>query len=198
MGVSSVIAKLKLAPMLKSFHDTFPYIQIKLHPGSSTRQLPQMLKQGLIELAIIRGDTQWNGPQITLAEEPYCIVSHKPLTLTVMANTTWIRYQASQITRSEKEQENWWLEWQPTPHNQIMYMDSIESSIEMVRYGLGWAIIPQIYQVQFQDLFYQPLINREQKPLTRKTNLAYSNEIYEDIQGHAFIEHILKYYKKNS
>lgn len=195
MGVSTVIAKLKLAPMLKSFRDAYPLVQINLHPGSSTLQLPQMLKQDTIQIAIIRGEPNWNGPQITLAEEPYCLVSNHPLTLEELPNQAWIRYKASRITKSEKLQEAWWLEHFPTPHNNVIHMDSIEASIEMVRYGLGWAIIPQIYKDQFQDLSYTPVLTAQNKPLIRKTVLAYRPEIDTDVNGHAFIEHILKYYK---
>lgn len=59
IGVSTTVAKYKLASILHDFKEKYPDIKINLKTGASSSELPILLKENKIQLALLRGDGAW-------------------------------------------------------------------------------------------------------------------------------------------
>ena len=194
LGVSSVIAKFKMAPLLKNFKKNFPDVEIILHTGSSTLQLPDMLQKEQIDIAILRGDTSWQENIHIIAEEPMCILFSQPIEIRQLPHIPWIRYEASAITKSDAQLNNWWTEQFSLPLPTIIKVDSIEASIQMVSYGLGWCILPKIHINNCRSLFSCPVVWNDGHIMLRKTIMAYRLETLQQPICKLFIDHVLRDY----
>lgn len=194
LGVSSVIAKIKLAPLLKKFKKKFPDVKISLTTGSSTLELPVMLKKEQIDIAIVRGNLSWPEEEHLIAEEPMCIVYFQPINFKQLPELPWINYHASSVTRSEEQLTLWWQEnFGAAKPNQVM-VDSIEACIQMVSHGLGWCIIPKIHIENRRSLFSCPVVFRDGHILMQKTRMLYGFSTAEQPLCKAFIDHVLREY----
>lgn len=194
LGVSSVIAKFKMAALLKSFKNQFPAVEIILNTGSSTLQLPDMLEKKQIDIALIRGNVPWTGSKHVIAEEPMCILYSQPINMEQLPLIPWIRYNASTITRSEEEQCAWWQEQYFCPPPNIIKVDSVEACIQLVSYGFGWCIVPKIHIVNRRSLYSCPVVWQDGQTMLRKTIMVYNHEILEQPASKVFVEHVLRNY----
>lgn len=194
LGVSSVIARFKMAPLLKTFKKQYPEVKVILHTGSSTLQLPEMIEKRQIDIALLRGDAQWSEKKHVIAEEPMCIVSSQPINMEQLPHSPWIRYEASTITRSEEKMLSWWQEHFSSPPPNIIKVDSIEACIQMVSHGLGWCIAPKIHITNRRSLFSSPVVFRDGHTMIRKTVMLYRHETLEQPVNRLFIDHVLRNY----
>lgn len=194
LGVSSVIAKFKLAPLLKKFRKQFPQVKIILKTGSSTLELPKMLHDGEIDIALVRGDSWWEGPKHVIAQEPMCIVYSRNVPLKELPEIPWIRYKASATTQSERQLDKWWQEQFDCPLPPIIRVDTIEACIQMVYHGLGWCITPKLNITLHRSLFSVPVICQDGHTMLRKTFIMYSEEVLKQAVGKGFVDFILREY----
>ena len=194
LGVSSVIAKFKMAPLLKSFNKRFPDVEVLLITGSSTLQLPAMLQNNEVDIALLRGDINWSKNKHLIAEEPMCIIFSHPINLDQLPNLPWIRYEASSLTGSIEQLCLWWEEQYRSPLPSIIKVDSIEACIQMVSHGLGWCIVPKIHVASRRSLFSYPVTWRDGHIMLRKTIMIYGTETAENAVSMLFVDHVLRNY----
>ena len=81
IGVSTTVAKYKLASILHDFKEKYPDIKINLKTGASSSELPILLKENKIQLALLRGDGAWGDVKYIVNSEPYGIITNFPLML---------------------------------------------------------------------------------------------------------------------
>lgn len=191
LGISSVFAKFKMAPILKEYKRRFPGVNLILTTGSSITQLPEMLQNNGIDIAILRGDFSWPEKKHTLLEEPFCIVASQPLELDQLLAHPWIQYETATITKSEDDYYCWWQEHFSVPLPAITKVDSIEACIQLVSYGIGWTILPKIHLGPHRSLFIRPVVWRNGLPMVKKTVMAYRTESLNYPPAKAFADHIL-------
>lgn len=196
LGVSSVVAKFKMAPLLKSFKKQYPDIKVPLQTGSSTLQLPDMIKNREIDIALLRGDVLWTEKKHVIAEEPMCILFSKPIHIEQLYNFPRIRYEASIITKSDEQIQQWWQEQTPLPLPNTIKVDSIEACIQMVSYGLGWCVVPKIHITNRNSLHSSPIVWRNGRTMIRKTVMIYRSESLDHQEKRLFIDHVLRNYSK--
>lgn len=196
IGFSSVVAKYKMAGLLKIYKERFPYMEIKIQTASSTLKLPELVRSGQIDMAIIRGDSQaWTQGKKLLDEEPMCLVCSRKIALASLPHTPWIQYEAGRITHSKEQKELWWSEKMQCPLPQIITVDSIDACLQMVRCGLGWSIMPKIHLAEYRDLYIAPIIWSSGQTMTWQTTMIYRDEILQQPEYINFIEYILQKYK---
>ena len=194
LGISSVVAKFKMASLLKRFQNQFPHIHVELLTGSSTLQLPLLLAEDQLDVVILRGDPQWGEGKHTLSEEPWCIVSAQGSDLEKLPQTPWIQYKASTITGSLNVQYAWWEEQYSEAPTQIIKVDSIEACLEMISHGLGWSMMPKAHLVNHRSLAFKPAFWKTGEGLTWKTTMLYENQKRKDPVIQLFINYILQEY----
>ena len=68
-----------------------------------------------------------------------------------------------------------------------IYVDNINTCVEMVNQGLGWAIVPEICLKNFKGQI-KPLVFKNAEAFTRSTYLLYSNSVSKLPQVREFIK----------
>lgn len=194
IGFSSVVAKYKMARLIKSYRAQFPNINIQIETASSTLKLPEMLKNGQIDIAIVRGNTHWEEGKKLLSEEPMCLVFNRAITLEQLPEHTWIEYDSSYITQSHEQKLTWWQEQIARPLPQIVNADSVEACLQMVSCGLGWCIVPKIHITQHRSLFYKPVIWPSGHTMSWKTFMIYRNQDAEQPLFKTFMNYVQRKY----
>ena len=194
LGISSVVAKFKMASLLKQFQNQFPHIRVELLTGSSTLQLPLLLVEDQLDVVILRGDPQWDEGKHTLSEEPWCVVAAQGPHLEQLPQMPWIQYKASTITGSLNLQYAWWKEQYSEAPARIIKVDSIEACLEMISHGLGWSMMPKAHLVNHRSLSFKPVFWKSGEGLTWKTTMLYEYQKQKDPAIELFIKYVLQEY----
>lgn len=198
LGISTVFAKFKIAPILKTYHSRYPNVKIVLKTGSSTLELPDMLRENIVDVIIVRGDIDWTEKKNVLFEEPYGFISSSPIEINQLPSIPWIQDESAVITKDDLAFYRWWQsQSSDPPPADIIEVNSIEACLQMVSQGLGWTTLPKIHISNHRSLFFQPLIWPDGKPIIRKTIMAYRNESIEQLAIKNFVEYILGEYMAN-
>lgn len=187
LGVSGTFAQYKLPKILKSFLAHHPHVQINVKTGYSS-EVAQMIKHDDVQIGIIRGDYNWDGLSHLVYQENVSIISNHKLDLENLPNLPRINYKTDPLFKQFIE--NWWYRtFTDSPHY-IMKVDKIETCKEMVKLGLGYAIIPDICLPENSPLLTYKLKLEENKPLVRNTWMNYRENSLELSIVREFVEFV--------
>ncbi len=187
-GVSVNYARYTLPDVLVSFRRDYPAVTLHITTGQS-RGIFMKLMNGEINTAIVRGDYSWKEGKILLGRESVCAVKSiqdrdKPL-----AGIPYINHKTD--SAFELELAQWLRENSINDTQSGLNFDSIETCVEMVKRGLGWAVVPEICLQGF-DGIRQELFFADGTAFTRPTWLLYSHLASELPQVKAFIQTVTK------
>jgi DNA-binding transcriptional LysR family regulator len=188
IGASTTFAQWALAPLLKTFKDRFPLVEVQLKAQSSLHLL-NLLREQEVNIAIIRGDAYWPESKHLLREEPLCLVASQPIDLAALPDIPWIQYDIDFTINATDE--DWWRENYSVLPLVNMKVDKIDTCLQLVLHGLGWAIVPEIWLQSHPALYVQPMYWKNGTPITRNTWLLYQDCILERSAVRAFVEHLL-------
>ncbi|MTI54694.1 LysR family transcriptional regulator [Geosporobacter ferrireducens] len=192
LGVSTVFAKFKLAPILKTYQERFPDVEIILKTGSSTLQLPDMLFKNDVDLIILRADIDWPEKKHVILEEPHGIISAHPIAFHQLPHVPWIQDDSVVITKFDEVFYKWWqVQFSTPPPALITQVNSLEACIQLASHGLGWTIVPKIHIGNRRSLFFSPLLWPDGQPMLQKTFMLYRNEVLERSAIKMFIDYVL-------
>lgn len=167
VGISTNFAHYHLPDILKQFKETYPGVTYQIFSGHS-RDVFEKLEKGEIDLAIIRGDYDWNQMKVVIKEEPLYAIFSTEEDADKLPDTAYIEhYTDSNLTRNIHK---WLFKHVPTYRKSNIVVDQIETCVLLVESGLGWTIVPEVCLSLFKG------IRREITGLTRKTILL-SNDI---------------------
>ena len=127
-----------------------------------------------------------------LHEEPVCIVSSRPISDDEIPYFPWIKYGTDLLL--DVERDAWWGERFSFPPNCI-YVHNMETCLQMVLHGMGWAFLPEISLKKCRSLYTRPVIWKNGEHLVRKTSLIYKSSALERSASNAFIKYILGIHK---
>jgi DNA-binding transcriptional LysR family regulator len=105
-------------------------------------EVAQMLKHDDVQIGIIRGDYNWDGLSHQVYQESISIISNQELDVEDLPNLPRINYKTDPLLKQMIE--NWWYQTYTDSPHYVMKVDKIETCKEMVKLGLGYAIIPDI------------------------------------------------------
>lgn len=192
IGVSTTFAKHMLAPILRGFKARFPEAEVLPRTGSSTLELPDMLRSGEADVIVRRGGMDWAGGQHVLFEEPKGILSASDIDFDRLLGETCILDQSSAITGSNRLLLDWWeAVFGVRPELRILEVNSIEACLEMVSQGLGWTFLPRIHRRGRKNLRFHPLAWPDGRPIVQTTVLLYRPESLESRPVLKFVEYVL-------
>lgn len=187
IGVSTTLAKYKIAQILHDFKEYFPNIKIEIFTGTSSSELPSLLKKDIIDLALFRGDEDWNEVKYIIEKEPYGIITHIPFDKSFLNKIPYIQHETKTIVKSKLFLDQW-RENNLNCEIEIIKVNSIEASLEMVRAGLGWTVLPKIHIKNFPELHFHTLLSENNLPFVRETYLLTKNENLKNNKIKTFIE----------
>jgi DNA-binding transcriptional LysR family regulator len=166
LGVSSTVGRYMLPEMLRRYLARYPDVDVNVITGFSS-DIERVLEAGDIHIAIIRGKHHWHEQKQLLSTEPICVVSKSPIDVEQLPSFARIYYKTDSSLKDLID--DWWKETFKEPPLNTMEVDNLETCKELVKMGLGYAILPDICLKNEHDLFIQPLHTRDNTPVIRKT-----------------------------
>lgn len=166
LGVSSTIGRYILPKMLRAFLNHYPDINVNVITGLSSEIEPVLLSSD-IHIAIIRGKQRWLEKKMLLKTEPLLAASNYKINMNELPKLNRIYYKTDSSLKDIID--NWWFEKYETRSNITMAVDNLETCKEMVKMGLGYAILPGICLQTEKSLYVEPLLFANGNPVERKT-----------------------------
>lgn len=184
VGVSINYASYLLPDVLAAYSQKYPYVTTHVTTGHS-RKIYAQLMGGDIDIAILRGEFEWNRQKLLLSRENICAIYSKK-------DSDVSPHEIPFIGRStdmdlERELALWMRENGFPAKNHRIYVDNISTCVEMVKRDLGWSIVPEICLKDF-DGRIEPLYFSNGEPFVRSTYLLCSENAALLPQMKAFIE----------
>jgi DNA-binding transcriptional LysR family regulator len=141
-------------------------------PGGVTKFI--LLRNEDIHIAIVRGKFQWFDQKYLMREEDISIIYQGHLDVDHLPSLPRINFKAPKIgnksvvsTHASLNQiiESWWYERYNEPPTNTMQVDSYDTCKEMVKSGLGYAIIPSSFVNKNDQLNSIPIFNKNGLPI---------------------------------
>lgn len=175
VGVASIFALKKLPKLLNKFTYTYPDIKTHLNTNFS-EQIFNLLVSGHIHLAIVRGQYEWPDFKYLIRQENLCVISKNPIDITQLPELPSIQVNYPASKNFSKELDNWWFERFNKPKQYNMEVNDFHTAIALVKKGLGYTIVPEIFLSKKDELFKQPLITKHGEPVLLHTWLFCTHE----------------------
>lgn len=183
-GISIDYALFTFPDVLVDYRKKYPHVNTHIITDHS-RNLYQKIVDGTVDVAILRGEYQWNSNKLLLSREKICAICSKEDKAHSLHDIPFIGRKTDM--EFERELTQWLYENGFQTNNYGIYVDNINTCVEMVKRGLGWAIVPEICLKNF-DGFIKPLFFANGEPFVRSTYILYSENASMLPQAKAFID----------
>ena len=184
IGVSVNYARYTLPDVLARFRKEYPKVTIHIDTDQS-RKLFLKIMNNEINIAIVRGEYPWKEAKILLSSENVCAIRSIEDKDRALNEIPYINHKTDSAFEIELTQ--WLRENNLHEIHNDFHVDSIETCAEMVKLGLGWAIVPEICLNNF-DGIKQKLKFANGVSFLRSTWLLYSELASQLPQVNAFIK----------
>lgn len=194
IGASNYFTKYVLPQLLLQFKSQYPNVDFKAVAGHS-KDVVSMVYNKESHIGFIRGDYAWGDCKYLLFEEPVCVVSKTKIDLGELPSLPRIEYTNEMLARIMLD--NWWREHYSVPPTIVMEVDNVDTASEMVRHGLGYALMTRMI-VEKDDLFKVNIFNKNGEPVIRRTWMFYHEASLKVPLVKAFINLVENQYFPNS
>ncbi|GGE31706.1 putative HTH-type transcriptional regulator YraN [Pullulanibacillus camelliae] len=189
LGVSSNYALYQLPSLLAEFNRRFPKIRFTVQTGWSSSVF-QLMQNNESHIAITREEMHWTEQKEVISQDHYCIISKETIDLEHLPSKPRIFLKTNSTI--VKKIEDWWKEHYHKPASITMEVDKLETCLEMVRRGLGFAIISDIGLTETDSLHKYQLHSLNGEPVINKTWLLYKTQTY----AIPIIQHFIAYVRQ--
>lgn len=183
-GISINYSQYNLPQILSEYKKKFPNVTTHITTEYS-RNIFLKIANGEVDIAVVRGEFPWNENKILLEEENICLIYNNSDIGKDLSEFQYIG-RKTDIT-FEREMAQWLRENDLKIKKEGIYVDNINTCVEMVNQGLGWAIVPEICLKNFKGQI-KPLVFKNGEAFTRSTYLLYSNSVSKLPQVREFIK----------
>lgn len=187
-GISINYALYTLPDVLSSYHRKYPKVQLDIKTGHS-RHLYRQMVDGSIDIAVLRGEYSWDGPQFLLSQESICLIYARENEGKPLSDYLYISHQTDQA--QEAMTARWLREHHLDASMQQVHLDSVTTCVEMVKRGLGWALLPEIALDHF-DGVVKPCTFDNGEPYMRRTHIFCQSSAMELPQVQRFMDAMKK------
>ncbi len=187
LGVNSNYAQFCLTDIFAPFRTAYPHITTNIITNHSRKILAQ-LENGLLDVAIIRGEHHWSEQSILLNTENICAIRSLNDKDKSLHSIPYIGRLTDNLL--DRKITKWLHENDLIIHQPGINVENIITCVSMVEHGLGWAIIPEIALHNFTGIA-TPLVYKDGTSLLHHTYMLYSDRSRRLPQVNAFIEMIL-------
>lgn len=188
VGVSDNYMLYHLPDLVSVFHKTYPNVNLRIITQKGHVLYPMVLSDEL-DIAVIRGDYNWEGFKALLSVEAMCVVCNKGFEGRDLSTYTYIDRGTDAVQYSLMAK--WRHENRIKPSEHIIKVDSITSALDLVKRGIGWALIPEIALDNF-DGCSAPCFFADGTPFVRLTYLYCKSNVAQLPQTKAFINEAVK------
>ena len=183
-GISINYSQYNLPQILSEYKKKFPNVTTHITTEYS-RNIFLKIMNGEIDVAVVRGEFSWNENRILLEKENICLIYNNQDIGKDLSEFQYIGRKTD--TTFEREMAQWLRENNLKIKKDGIYVDNINTCVEMVNQGLGWAIVPEICLKSFKGQI-KPLVFKNGQAFTRSTYLLYSNSVAKLPQVREFIK----------
>lgn len=185
LGVSNFFAKYKLPTLLKLFNEQYPLVDFQVETGLSRDVLHKVYNRE-VHIGFVRGEYSWPDQKKLLFVEKVLLVSKTEMDLAQLPDLPRVDYETDQMFKALVD--NWWAENYTKPPLISMKVDRGDTCKEMVRSGLGYAILPSMFVSDAPNLYKRELLTSENTPVLRNTWMFYHEESLEKNVVKAFVQ----------
>ncbi|MDX8364881.1 LysR family transcriptional regulator [Cytobacillus sp. IB215665] len=187
IAVATIIGQHWLPNVLKQFVNTYPHAKISLITGWSSDILKSLYEDS-VHIGIIRGNPEWKGVKKHLLSDTLYLVDTEINKIEQVLETERPFIQFKSDSTYYQEIQNWWhRQFQTTPKRTIV-VDQIETCKQMVLHGIGYAILPSVTLDGDSNMYRIPLLDENDRPITRDTWLLGYESAFQLKQVQAFID----------
>lgn len=189
LGASFYVTEHMLPKLLAAYKDRYPKVEFKVVAGAS-KDVVNMIYNKDIHVGFVRGDYSWGDRKFLLMEEPVCIASKDEIDFRQLPSLPRIDYRGELMAKLMLD--NWWREHFDKPPSIIMEVENVDACREMVRHGLGYALMTRII-VEYDNLYKMNLIHKNGEPVLRRTWMFYHKESLQLPLIKAFVDLVSSY-----
>ena len=164
-GVSVNFSYYRLSEVLAEYHKKYPRVRLDIATGHS-RHLYQQMLDGTLDIAVLRGEYPWDGTQFLLSQEDICLIYAREYEGKPLSDYLYIDHQTDASLGAQMAR--WRYENGVTGDTGSFVVDNITACLEMVKRGLGWALMPEIALDNF-DGCVRPCTFENGEPFLRRT-----------------------------
>lgn len=164
LGVSNSYAQYKLPSILKGFLEAYPKVKIMLKTGTSSEVI-NLLFNNEVHIGIENVGYDWEGSKVPMGKEKIVLISKDKIDIKDLPNLSMIKYTKNPFLKNSIE--NWWqnnFTTSPLINIDVNYSGTCK---EMVKNGLGFAIMPEFSIEKHDNLHILQLCDESGKPLQR-------------------------------
>lgn len=169
IGASSNYAAYRLPKILRRFTQSHPQVAVNVTSGLSQEIFGQ-LQRNEVHLALVKDHLSWKEGKQRVDENRFFVVNHTPVNLRDLPRLPQIRI--SHGPHISTLLDRWWNAEFSDPPQIAMTVDKMEVCLEMVKHGLGYAILSD-YLPFDAALHPWPIVDERQQPLVNHTWLLY-------------------------
>ena len=188
IGVSENFMFYHLPDIAASYHLKYTNVKLTFKTTKSHNLYPLVLNND-VDLAIVRGNYWWDGVKHILSTETMCVVYDRKYENVPLKDITYIERTTDSVQYASMNK--WRHENDLMNPPSIIVMDSISSSMDLVKRGIGWALIPEVALDGFEGI-KKPCYFANGELFTRQTFLLCKEEVAKLPQARTFIDEILK------
>lgn len=188
VGVSDNYMLYHLPDLVSAFHKEHPNVNLRIITQKGHMLYPMVLSDEL-DIAIIRGDYKWEGYKTLLSVEAMCVVCNKEFEGRDLSSYTYVDRGTDAVQYSLMAK--WRHENRIKRSEHMIKVDSITSCMDLVKRGLGWALIPEIALENF-DGCSTPCFFADGTPFVRLTYLYCKSNVAQLPQAKEFINEAVK------
>lgn len=190
LGASSYFTMYSLPPLLKQFKQQYPLVEFKVLTSWS-REVYSRVHNQEAHIGFVSSDYNWTESRQQLFEETIHVASAEEILLENLPSLPRIDYQSDGLIKAMID--NWWQENFSLPPHLIMEVDKLATCKEMVRHGLGYAIMPNRILRDMPQLRKIRLEHKDGQPVLRKSWMIYHQESLELKALAAFVHFVESY-----
>lgn len=183
-GISINFAQYTLPDILAEYHARYPLVRLQISTGSS-RSLYKQISDGMLDLAVLRGEYPWDGMRFLLSIENICLVHNRELEGKPLGECLYISHRTDSVQSGMISR--WMNEHGLDPRSQGFCVDNITTCLEMVRRGIGWALLPEIALKKYEGCI-TPCRFSNGEPFVRRTYILCQQETLRLPQVKAFAD----------
>lgn len=173
IGAYSNYAAYRLPALMRLYHDTYPEVELRLVTGYSHEIMAQ-LQRGDIHLALVREESNWKEGKRIVDRNHYYAINRNPFRIEDLPMLPQIRISGVPSPYVGDTIDRWWNQrFSKAPHI-LMTVDKIEICMELVKHGLGYALLANYLDFP-PDLHSQVLLDVDGAPLPNHSWLLYRN-----------------------
>lgn len=195
IGASRSFTQSHMPALLKGFVDTYNDIEISLTTSTSDR-LVKLVKKEDIQLAIVRGNQEWQELDVLLDNAPMVLISATPIDPKTLACQPTIRYRSDPSL--DELRNRWWRQNVAESPHFMLAVDDCLTCLEIVNAGLGHSIIPaDLLPKCSPDVYRQVLTDKAGNIIRRPSHLICKNAMTISNPVRIFIDYAKKYFQDN-